>query len=79
MTTPLACVPVCWTFAALFLIGVLMYAAGAGRGDPDETPAATLDPSTAGRSGPPPWWVIVLIFVGVVGGMLLLSLVNADY
>jgi hypothetical protein len=79
MTPPFACVPVCWLFAALFLLGVLMYAIGAGRSEQPESESPPTGPPVTGRVGPPPWWVIVLIFAAVIGGLLLLSLVNADY
>lgn len=78
--TTFACVPVFWTFAALFILGVLMYALGAGREENADTEVKSPpDPALYGTTGPPPWWVIVLMVVGMVGGLLLLSLVNADY
>ena len=41
MTAPFACVPICWTFAALAIVGVIAYLFGAGRdGLPEAKPGA---------------------------------------
>ncbi|MBA4066970.1 MAG: hypothetical protein C0501_25330 [Isosphaera sp.] len=63
MTPVFACFPVCLTFVSLALVGLIVVAAGVVRpsADPPPAPGAPV-PGT----GPPPWWVVVLIFVGVL-------------
>ena len=77
MTPLYACFPVCLTFVALAVVGLLVVATGMvgpgpGASAPTEHPGA--DPAAAGSGhGPPPWWVIVLIFVAVLVHFVLLA------
>ena len=69
MTPLFACVPVCFLFPSLGVIGVLMYLAGAGRGEP---------PPPAGVPGPrPPYWVAPAVLLVALVALLLVSLVTA--
>lgn len=68
MSPPLACVPVCFFFSALGLIGVIAFLAGWG-GLGGEEPAVSDRPA-----GPrPPWWVAVVVLAVVSIGLLVLS------
>lgn len=80
VTPPLACVPVCWMFTALVIVGVIMYLIGAGReGLPETEPAAPADPALAGRTGPPPWWAAALIVGVILIAFALLAWSTWDY
>lgn len=68
MTPLLACFPMCLTFVALAVLGLLVLATGAysrvmPAGEPEE-PAA--DPPDGSESGRPPLWVAALIFAVVL-------------
>jgi hypothetical protein len=63
MTPLLGCFPICLTFVSLALIALIVVATGAYRGAP--TPAGPDAPDAPGY-GPPPAWVVVLIFAAVL-------------
>ena len=71
MTGPLfACFPMCWTFLALGLVGVVVYVAGM-TGPAADPPAPTVEPA-----GPrPPYWVLPATAAVIVAVLALLSLV----
>jgi len=77
MTPLFACFPVCLTFVALAVVALLVVATGMvgpGPGASAETEHPGSDPAAAGSDhGPPPWWVVVLIFVGVLVHFVLLA------
>jgi len=55
------------TFVAIGIIGVVVVVFGLSNPVPtDEPPAAYDEPSRYGRTGPPPWWVMVLIVLALV-------------
>jgi hypothetical protein len=76
----LACFPVCLTFAAIAVIGLLvvvagLYSSGAGEPDPSAAMQSSLDET---ETGPPRWWVVVVIFAAVLLAGILLALISPD-
>lgn len=63
-----ACFPVCLTFAALGVLGLLVLVTGLySRGLPQEEPEESGAPPVEERpSGRPPLWVVLLIFAAVL-------------
>lgn len=70
MTPLYACFPICLTFVALAVLGMLVFVTGVYSREqlPDAAPA----PTDEGPSGRPPLWVAVLIFVAVLLHFVLL-------
>lgn len=79
MTPLFACFPVCMTFVALGILALLVIATGVvgTDADPDPLESSTPEPDD-GTTGPPRWWVVVLIFVAVAIVFLLLNWAAAD-
>jgi predicted MFS family arabinose efflux permease len=66
-----ACVPICYTFAALGIIGLIVVITGAHhleKIDQQSDEKTTTEPGY----GPPRWWVMVLLFVVIIGHFLLI-------
>jgi len=80
MTPLFACFPVCLTFVALGFLALLVIVTGMiGPGatpDPSEPPIPAHDPEPG--TGPPSWWVVLLIFAAVGVVFMLLNWVAAD-
>ena len=82
-TMPLfACFPVCLTFVALAVIGLLVVATGMysrAEQQRDTGPAvesrSLLDDS---ETGPPRWWIIVAIFASLILIWGFMTLISAD-
>jgi hypothetical protein len=80
MTPLFACFPVCLTFVALAVLGLLvmvagLYSSGANASDPAAAMRSSVDDAD---TGPPRWWVIVAIFVVVFVAGVLLALISPD-
>jgi hypothetical protein len=77
-----ACFPVCMTFVALGILALLVLVTGmVGTGpgaatDPDHEPETR---DTGGPTGPPAWWVVLLIFSAVTLSFFFLNWVGADW
>lgn len=74
MTPLFACLPVCMTFIGLALVAVVVVAmdltnraAVAKQSEDEGAPAAQ------GKTGPPPWWVMVLMVVAIAVTMVVLA------
>ena len=77
-----ACFPVCLTFVALAVVGLLvmvagMYSSGANPTDAEAPPEMRSSVDDA-NTGPPRWWVIVAIFAAVLAAGVLLALISPD-
>ena len=75
MTPLFACFPVCMTFVGIALVGLVVVVLDlANRPPADEQPASgpATDPAATGKTGPPPWWVMVLMVVAIAVTMLVL-------
>ena len=74
MTPLFACLPVCMTFIGLALVAVLVVAldltnrAAVAKQSEDEGA-----PASPGKTGPPPWWVMVLMVVAIAVTMVVLA------
>jgi hypothetical protein len=64
-----ACFPVCLTFVAIALIGVLVVVFGLANHIPGDDQPATTDAPRA-SAGPPPWWVLPLMLLALAALML---------
>jgi hypothetical protein len=67
MTPLFACFPVCIFFVGLAIIGLIVIifdVANRIPGDDQKPRPEDVVPTTGEKTGPPPWWVIVLLFVG---------------
>jgi hypothetical protein len=74
MTPLFACFPMCMTFVALGIMGVVVVEFGLSNPIPgDDQPAPTDEPSPYGITGPPPWWVIALMLLALALLMLVLG------
>ena len=74
MTPLFACFPVCLTFVAIGIVGVLVVAMGMYNRTPlDDKPEPASGPSPYGVTGPPPWWVFPLMLLAVALVMLVLA------
>jgi hypothetical protein len=74
MTPVFACFPVCLTFVAIAVVGALVVALGMYNRTPlDPLPESENEPSRYGTTGPPPWWVLPLMFLVLTVVMLVLA------
>ena len=77
-----ACFPVCLTFVALVVLGLLVLATGmysSAEKRKDAAPALEMRSSLDNSAtGPPRWWVIVAIFAAVVVMWGILALIAPD-
>jgi hypothetical protein len=85
MTPLFACFPVCLTFVALGILALLVVVTGmvgpgpgADADPPDPAPDREPQPGDP-PTGPPPWWVVVLIFAAVALAFLSLEWIGADW
>ncbi|MCE9565368.1 MAG: hypothetical protein K8U57_25320 [Planctomycetes bacterium] len=66
MTPLFACFPVCMTFVAIGIVGlVVVLIMGTNREGPN-APVDAIQTDTDTDPGFPPWWVVVLIFAVVL-------------
>jgi hypothetical protein len=74
MTPLFACFPVCLTFVAIGIVGLIVVALGMYNRTPleDRSDPAT-EPSRYDVTGPPPWWVFPLMLLAVAVVMLVLA------
>jgi len=82
MSPLLACFPVCLTFVALGILALLVFITGMVGTGPGATADADSEPATvdtSGPTGPPAWWVILLIFIAVALSFFLLNWIGADW
>jgi hypothetical protein len=82
MSPLFACFPVCLTFVALGLLALLVFVTGMVGPGPGATTELGDDPAGErydGPTGPPAWWVIVLIFAAVTAAFFFLNWVGADW
>jgi len=82
MSPLFACFPVCLTFVGIGILALLIFATGMvgpGAGAVgNETETATPGP-VYGATGPPAWWVVLLIFLAVLLAFLSLDWIGADW
>jgi hypothetical protein len=67
-----ACFPVCLTFVAIALVGVLVVVFGLANRIPGDDQPGTNGAPQAG-TGPPPWWVLPLMLLALAALMLVLA------
>ncbi len=72
MTPLFACFPVCLTFVAIGIVGVIVVALGMYNRAPID-PAPADEPSRYGTTGPPPWWVLPFMMLVLTAVMLMLA------
>ena len=73
------CFPCCFLFAALGIVAVIAVAAGWGRRAGGAVAPAPSVTGCRAPAGPPPWWVVVLIVLGLAVVMWLLYEWNKEY
>jgi hypothetical protein len=74
MTPLFACFPVCLTFVAIGILGLIVVVLGMyNRAPLEDRPEAADEPSRYGVTGPPPWWVLPLMLLAVAAVMLVLA------
>lgn len=73
MTPLFARFPVCLTFVAIGIVGLIVVALGMYNRTPLEDPEPADGPSRYGVTGPPPWWVLPLMLLAVTVVMLVLA------
>ena len=77
-----ACFPVCMTFVALGVLALLVFVTGmvgARSGAAADSTDSTEQNHADGPTGPPAWWVILLIFIAVALSFFFLNWVGADW
>ena len=61
MTPLFACFPVCLTFVAIGIVGLIVVGFGMYNRTPlEDRPDSANEPSRYGTTGPPPWWTLPL-------------------
>jgi hypothetical protein len=74
MTPLFACFPVCLTFVAIGIVGLLVVALGMYNRTPlEDKPEPASAPPPSGATGPPPWWVFPLMLLAVALVMIVLA------
>lgn len=73
------CIPACFLFAALGIVGLIALAAGWDRPAREGDNESPIRANLAVSKGPPPWWAMVLFVIGLSLFMWVLYLMNADY
>jgi hypothetical protein len=83
ISPPFACFPVCLTFAGLGILALLVVATGMVGPGPgaseDLSEGESPDYRGDGPTGPPSWWVVLLIFVTVALSFFFLNWIGADW
>jgi hypothetical protein len=78
-----ACFPVCLTFVGLAILALLVIATGVVGPGPEsrgeEGIEVPIQPRGDGPTGPPPWWVVSLIFLAVALSFFFLNWIGADW
>ena len=76
MTPLFGCIPVCMSFVAIGIVGVVVVVFGLSNPTPTDGPPPDYDaPSRYGRTGPPPWWVFVLMMAVLWASVLVVALI----
>lgn len=79
MSPLFACFPVCLTFVGIGILAVLVFITGmVGPTEASTNEKTRAAPLADGITGPPPWWVVVLIFIAVAATFLALLWISID-
>jgi hypothetical protein len=74
MTPLFACFPVCLTFVAIGIVGLIVVGLGMYNRTPlEDKQEPPSGPAPYGATGPPPWWVFPLMLLAVALVMLVLA------